>query len=68
MFSIFGETKENLIASFSKYRDYYDKKASAAPLKLREFCLLLHSQISSEHDKLGPLQCKWTGVHRFKFL
>ena len=46
--SIFGETKENLIASFNKYRDYYDKNANAAPLKLHEFCLLLHPQISSE--------------------
>ena len=64
MFSILGETKENLIASFNKYRDYYDKKANAAPLKLHEFCLLLHPQISREREKVGKLQCKWVGVYR----
>ena len=44
MLSIFDETKGNLIASYKKYRDYYDKKSSAAPLKEHEFCLLLHPQ------------------------
>ena len=32
--NIFATAKENLVSSFNKYRDYYDRKAKAAPLKV----------------------------------
>ena len=66
MSTLFGETKESLVLSFNKYRDYYDKKSKAFPLKVHEYCMLLNPQISNTHEKLGKLECKWTGIYRIE--
>ena len=66
MATLFSQTKESLIKSFNKYRDYYDKKATAAPLKLHEYCVLLHPKLSNEYEKISNLQCKWSGLYRIK--
>ena len=42
MAKLFSQTRENLDNSFNKYRQYYDRKAKAAPLKLRDYCMLLN--------------------------
>ena len=62
--NIFATTKENLVALFNKYRDYYDRKAKATPLKVHDYCMLLHPLITTEHEKIGKLQSKWTGIYR----
>ena len=32
--TLFGQNKEALLKSFYKYRDFYDRKAKAVPLKV----------------------------------
>ena len=66
MSTLFGETKESLVLSFNQYRDYYDKRAKAFPLKVQEYCMLLNPQISNQHEKVGKLECKWTGIYRIE--
>ena len=61
MATLFSQTKENIVNSFNKYREYYERKAKAAPLKLNDYCLLLSSKLSTEHEKISNLECKWTG-------
>ena len=62
--NIFATSKENLVAPFSKYRDYYDRKAKALLLKVNDYCMILRPLITTEHEKLGKLQSKWTGFYR----
>ena len=64
MSTLFGETKESLVLSFNQYQDYYDKKAKAFPLKVHEYCMLLNPQISNQQERVGNLECKWTGIYR----
>ena len=34
-------TKKNIMQSFLKYKDYHDRKAKAAPLKINDYCFIL---------------------------
>ena len=63
---LFGETKESIVLAFNQYRNYYDKKAKAFPLKVHEYCMLLNPQISDQHEKIGKLESKWTGIYRIE--
>ena len=66
MATLFSQTKENLVNSFNKYREYYDRKAKAAPLKLHDYCMLLSPKLSKEHEKISNLECKWTALFRIE--
>ena len=66
MATLFSQTKENLVNSFNKYREYYDRKAKAAPLKLHDYCMLLSPKLSTEHEKISNLECKWTALFRIE--
>ena len=50
---------ENLVASFDKYRDCYDRKSKALPLKVHDYCMLLNPLIITEHERTGKLQSKF---------
>ena len=58
MSTLFGRNKEALLKSFNKYRDCYDRKAKAVPLKVAEYCLLFSPKLSNEHEKFSSMQCK----------
>ena len=62
--TLFSQTKENLVNSFNKYREYYDRKAKTAPLKLYDYGMLLNPKLSTEYEKISNLECKWTGLFR----
>ena len=66
MATLFSQTKENLVNSLNKYREYYDRKAKAAPLKLHYYCMLLSPKFSTEHEKMSNLECKWTALFRIE--
>ena len=66
MATLFSQTKENLVNSFNKYRENYDRKAKAAPLKLHDYCMLLSPKLSKEHEKISNLECKWTALFRIE--
>ena len=46
----FKETKSKLIHSYHQYRNYYDQKALANPLKLHSYCLLLNPKLTNQND------------------
>ena len=64
MSTLFGQIKEALLKSFNNYRDYYDRKAKAVPLKVAEYCLLLSPKPSNEHEKISNMQCKWMVLYK----
>ena len=64
--TLFGQTKESLVKSFNKYKEYYDRKAAAVPLKLNDYCVMLSPKLSNEHEKISNLQCKWNGLYRIE--
>ena len=64
MSTLFGQNKEALLKSFNKYRDCYDRKAKAVPLKVAEYCLLLSPKLSNEHEKISNMQCKWMALYK----
>ena len=66
MTTLFGHTKELIVKSFNKYKEYYDRQAAAAPLKLHEYCVMLSPKLSNEHEKISNLQCKWNGLYRIE--
>ena len=51
---------------FNKYKQYYDRKAAAAPLKLHEYCVTLSPKLSNENKKNSNLQYKWNGLYRIE--
>ena len=53
MLQKFSETKTRLIDSYHRYRGYYDQKATAKPLKLHSFCLLLNL-LDGKHQSCPP--------------
>ena len=64
--TLFGQTKELLVKSFNNYKEYYDRKAAAVPLKLNDYCVILSPKLSNEHEKISNLQCKWNGLYRIE--
>ena len=42
----FKQTHDNIIESFHKYKNYYDQKAQASPLKVNNFTFLLNKRLS----------------------
>ena len=38
---LLDKMKINVMQSYLKYKDYYDKKAKAAPLKVNDYCFVL---------------------------
>ena len=37
---LIDQTKKNIMQSYLKYKDYYDRKAKAAPLKEKDYCFI----------------------------
>ena len=50
MLENFKETKGKLIASYQRYRKYYDQKTSAQPLKIHDYRLLLYPKLTIQSD------------------
>ena len=38
---LLDSTKKNIMQSYLKYKEYYDRKAKAAPLKQNDYCFIL---------------------------
>ena len=39
---LIDKTKQNIMQSYIKYKEYYDRKAKAAPLKENDYCFVLY--------------------------
>ena len=47
--------------SYLKYREYYDRKAKAAPLKQNDFCLILQPIADHQGSKIPYCKYSWKG-------
>ena len=55
--------KTNLMQSYLKYKRYYDKKTSATPLKINDYCYVLNPKADNQSMKFGFKDCIWTGLY-----
>ena len=49
--------------SYLKYKKYYDRKASAAPLKINDYCYILNPKADNQSTKFAFQDCIWTGPY-----
>ena len=55
---LIGQTKKNNL----KYKDYYDRKAKAAPLKeKKDYCFVLQPKADSQASKIPFREYRWIG-------
>ena len=55
--------KDNIMLSYLKYKKYYDRKASAAPLKINDYCYILNPKADNKSAKFAFQECIWTGPY-----
>ena len=55
--------KENLMHSYLKYKQYYDKKATATPLKVNDYCYVLNPKADNQSMKFAFKDCIWTAPY-----
>ena len=55
------QTKKNIMQSYLKYKDYYDRKAKAAPLKEKDYCFVLRPKADSQASKIPFREYRWIG-------
>ena len=60
---LIDKTKKNILQSYLKYKDYYDRKAKAAPLEQGDFCFI--SQLLADHQgsKIPFREFRWIGPY-----
>ena len=64
MNEVLSAAREATISSYYKYRHFYDRKASALPLKKHQNCLLLNPQLTTVNDPMGKSLIKWLPLYR----
>ena len=57
------QTKKNIMQSYLKYKDYYDRKAEAAPLEQGDFCFILQPLADHQGSKIPFREFRWTGPY-----
>ena len=60
---IHQSAKDNLMQSYLKYKRYYDKKATATPLKINDYCYVLNPKADNHLMKFAFKDCIWTGPY-----
>ena len=59
--NLIDQTKKNIMQSYWKYEDYYDRKAKAAPLKEKDYCFILQPKADSQASKIPFRYYRWIG-------
>ena len=60
---IHQSAKDNLMQSYLKYKRFYDKKATATPLKVNDYCYVLNPKADNQSMKFAFKDCIWTGPY-----
>ena len=60
---IHKENMDNIVAAYHKYKPYYDKKASAPPLKVNDFVILLNPKYDDQISKQQFTSFHWQGTY-----
>ena len=55
--------KEKLMQSYIKYKQYYDKKATATPLKVIDYCYVLNPKADNQLMNFAFNNCICTGPY-----
>ena len=58
---LIAKTKQNIMQSYIKYKEYYDRKAKAAPLKENEYCFVLQPKADNQGSKIPFRDYRWVG-------
>ena len=58
---LLDSTKKNIMQSYLKYKEYYDRKAKAAPLKQNDDCFKLQPIADHQGSKIPFREYRWTG-------
>ena len=57
------QNKKNIMQSYLKYKDYYNRKAKAAPLKEKDYCFILQPKADSQASKIQFREYRWIGPY-----
>ena len=60
---LLDSTKKNIGQSYLKYKEYYDRKAKAAPLKQNDYCFILQPISDHQGSKIMFREYRWTGPY-----
>ena len=60
---LLDSTKKNIMQSYLKYKDYYDRKAKAAPLKQNDYCFILQPVADHQGSEIPFREHRWTGPY-----
>ena len=63
MNEVFSAAREATITAY-KYRHFYDRKASVAPLEKLQYCLLLNPKLTNVNDHMEKSLTKWLPLYR----
>ena len=58
---LIDKTKQNIMQSYIKYKEYYDRKAKAAPLKGNDYCFVLQPKADHQGSKIPFREYRWVG-------
>ena len=58
---LIDQTKRNIMQSYLKYKEYYDRKAKAAPLQEKDYCFVLQPKADSQGSKIPFRDFRWIG-------
>ena len=58
--------KKNVMQSYLKYKEYYDRNAKAAPLKHNDYCFLLQPIADHQGSKIPFREFRWIGPYTFE--
>ena len=63
---LIDKTKHNIMQSYLKYKEYYDRKAKAAPLSEQDFCFILQPKADTQGSKIPFREYRWIGPYRIE--
>ena len=58
---LIDKTKQNIMQSYIKYKENYDRKAKAAPLKENDYCFVLQPKADHQGSKIPFRDYRWVG-------
>ena len=58
---LIDKTKQNIMQSYIKYKEYYDRKAKAAPLKENDYRFVLQPKADHQGSKIPLRDYRWVG-------
>ena len=60
---LIDKTKKNIMQSYLKYKEYYDRKAKAAPLKPGDYCFILQPLADHQGSEISFREFRWIGPY-----